>query len=104
MPHAIREISIKDVDNFIELLTKIYDESEFTFYNPGEYAPTTSEVIKRLEDYITSSSKAIYVAESDEQLVGYAFVGTETYERTRHGAIIYLGVKNFINNMVLDKL
>ncbi|WAE41446.1 GNAT family N-acetyltransferase [Staphylococcus pasteuri] len=93
MPHAIREISIKDVDNFIELLTKIYDESEFTFYNPGEYAPTTSEVIKRLEDYITSSSKAIYVAESDEQLVGYAFVGTETYERTRHEAIIYLGVK-----------
>jgi hypothetical protein len=38
-------ILIKDVDNFIELLTKIYDESEFTFYNPGEYAPTTSEVI-----------------------------------------------------------
>ena len=93
MPHAIREISIKDVDNFIDLLTKIYDESEFTFYNPGEYAPSTNEVIKRLEDYITSSSKAIFVVESNDQLVGYGFVGTETYERTRHEAIVYLGVK-----------
>ncbi|MEJ7525685.1 GNAT family N-acetyltransferase, partial [Staphylococcus epidermidis] len=34
MAHVIREISIKDVENFIDLLSKIYDESEFTFYNP----------------------------------------------------------------------
>ena len=35
MTHLIREISIKDVENFISLLSQIYDESEFTFYNPG---------------------------------------------------------------------
>ena len=34
MTHLIREISIKDVENFISLLSQIYDESEFTFYNP----------------------------------------------------------------------
>ena len=50
-------------------------------------------MIKRLEDYITSSSQAIFVVESSDQLVGYGFVGTETYERTRHEAIVYLGVK-----------
>lgn len=69
MAHVIREISIKDVENFIDLLSKIYDESEFTFYNPGEYSPSIASASQNLENYITSPSKAIYVAESDEQLV-----------------------------------
>lgn len=103
MAHVIREISIKDVENFIDLLSKIYDESEFTFYNPGEYSPSIASASQNLENYITSPSKAIYVAESDEQLVGYAFVNTETYERTQHEAVIYLGVKKYYQNMVSAK-
>lgn len=42
MAHIIREISIKDVEDFIKLLSKIYDESEYTLYNPGEYTPSIS--------------------------------------------------------------
>ena len=42
----IREISIKDVENFIQLLSTVYDESEFTLYNPGEYAPTIQRASK----------------------------------------------------------
>ena len=95
MTHLIREISIKDVENFISLLSQIYDESEFTFYNPGEYSPTISSASQHLEKYITSPTKAIYVAESDEQLVGYVFVNTETYERTQHEAVVYLGVREY---------
>ena len=53
MTHLIREISIKDVENFISLLSQIYDESEFTFYNPGEYSPTISSASQHLENYIT---------------------------------------------------
>lgn len=95
MTHLIREISIKDVENFISLLSQIYDESEFTLYNPGEYLPTISSASQHLEKYITSPTKAIYVAESDEQLVGYVFVNTETYERTQHEAVVYLGVREY---------
>lgn len=95
MAHVIREISIKDVENFINLLSKVYDESEFTIYNPGEYSPTISSASQNLESYITTPSKTIYVAESDEQLVGYAFINTETYERTQHEAVIYIGVKKY---------
>ena len=95
MTHLIREISIKDVENFISLLSQIYDESEFKFYNPDEYSPTISSASQHLEKYITSPTKAIYVAESDEQLVGYVFVNTETYERTQHEAVVYLGVREY---------
>ena len=54
MAHIIREISIKDVEDFIKLLSKIYDESEYTLYNPGEYTPSISSVSDRLERIITS--------------------------------------------------
>ena len=50
MTHLIREISIKDVENFISLLSQIYDESEFTFYNPGEYSPTISSASQHLKN------------------------------------------------------
>ena len=93
MAHNIREISIKDVENFIKLLSKIYDESDYTLYNPGEYTPSISSVSDHLERIITSPRNTIYVAEQDDQLVGYAFVTTEDYERTRHQAFITIGVK-----------
>ena len=69
MAHVIREISIKDVENFIDLLSKIYDESEFTFYNPGEYSPSIASASQNLENYITSPSKAIYVAKVTNSLL-----------------------------------
>lgn len=93
MAHIIREISIKDVEDFIKLLSKIYDESDYTLYNPGEYAPSISSVSDYLERIITSPRNTVYVAEQDDQLVGYAFIQTEDYERKRHEAIITIGVR-----------
>lgn len=68
MAHIIREISIKDVEDFIKLLSKIYDESEYTLYNPGEYTPSISSVSNHLERIITSPRNTVYVAEQDDQL------------------------------------
>ena len=93
MAHIIREISIKDVEDFIKLLSKIYDESEYTLYNPGEYTPSISSVSDRLERIITSPRNTVYVAEQDDQLVGYAFITTEDFERKRHEAVITIGVR-----------
>ena len=78
MAHIIRRVSIKDVENFISMLAKIYDESPYMFYTPGEYDPSVTSADKQLEEYITSPHKVIFVAESDEQLVGFAFVNTDT--------------------------
>ena len=52
---------VKDVEDFIKLLSKIYDESEYTLYNPGEYTPSISSVSDRLERIITSP-RNMYVA------------------------------------------
>ena len=90
MAHIIREISIKDTEALTTLLAKIYDESDYTLYNPGEFNPVSS--ISNLLERITSPRNTIYVAEEDDQLVGYIFVTTEKYERTQHEAVITLGV------------
>ena len=95
MAHIIREISIKDTEALTTLLTKIYDESDYTLYNPGEFNPSVSSISNRLERVITSPRNTIYVAEEDDQLVGCIFVTTEKYERTQHEAIITLGVTKF---------
>ena len=44
MAHIIREISIKDTEALTTLLTKIYDESDYTLYNPGEFNPSVSSI------------------------------------------------------------
>ncbi|MBO1198833.1 GNAT family N-acetyltransferase [Staphylococcus simiae] len=93
MAHIIRKVSIKDVESFIAMLTKIYDDSLYMFYTPGEYDPSVTSASKQLEEYITSPSKVIYVAESDNQLVGFAFVNTQPFQRIKHIAKINLGVK-----------
>ncbi|MBC2909844.1 GNAT family N-acetyltransferase [Staphylococcus hominis] len=95
MAHIIREISIKDTEALTTLLTKIYDESDYTLYNPGEFNPSVSSISNLLERVITSPRNTIYVAEADDQLVGCIFVTTEKYERTQHEAIITLGVTKF---------
>ena len=95
MAHIIREISIKDTEALTTLLTKIYDESDYTLYNPGEFNPSVSSISNLLERVITSPRNTIYVAEEDDQLVGCIFVTTEKYERTQHEAIITLGVTKF---------
>ncbi|MDW4447638.1 GNAT family N-acetyltransferase [Staphylococcus saprophyticus] len=92
MVHQIREIGINDIDPFVKLLTTIYDESDYLIYNSGEYAPSNNDAIANLEHYITSPSNAIYVAENNDELVGFAIVTTGNFERTRHEAIFSMGV------------
>lgn len=92
MVHQIREIGINDMYPFVKLLTTIYDESDYLIYNPGEYAPSNNDAIANLEHYITSPSNAIYVAENNDELVGFAIVTTGNFERTRHEAIFSMGV------------
>ena len=103
MAHIIREISIKDTEALTTLLTKIYDESDYTLYNPGEFNPSVSSISNRLERVITSPRNTIYVAEEDDQLVGCIFVTTENTNVHNTKQSLHLVLLNFIKK-VLDLL
>ena len=96
MAHIIREISIKDTEALTTLLTKIYDESDYTLYNPGEFNPSVSSISNRLERVITSPRNTIYVAEEDDQLVGCIFVTTENTNVHNTKQSLHLVLLNFI--------
>ena len=103
MAHIIREISIKDTEALTTLLTKIYDESDYTLYNPGEFNPSVSSISNLLERVITSPRNTIYVAEEDDQLVGCIFVTTENTNVHNTKQSLHLVLLNFIKK-VLDLL
>ncbi len=77
MAHIIRRVSIKDVENFISMLANIYDESPYTHQENMILA--SHRLVNNYKEYITSPHKVIFVAESDEQLVGFAFVNINTF-------------------------
>ena len=103
MAHIIREISIKDTEALTTLLTKIYDESDYTLYNPGEFNPSVSSISNLLERVITSPRNTIYVAEEDDRLVGCIFVTTENTNVHNTKQSLHLVLLNFIKK-VLDLL
>ena len=96
MAHIIREISIKDTEALTTLLTKIYDESDYTLYNPGEFNPSVSSISNLLERVITSPRNTIYVAEEDDRLVGCIFVTTENTNVHNTKQSLHLVLLNFI--------
>ena len=95
MAHQIREIGINDVQPFVTLLKTIYDESDYMLYNPGEYAPSTTDALSKLEHFITSPTNTIFVSENNDELVGFATVTTENLARARHEAQFSMGVVKY---------
>ena len=103
MAHIIREISIKDTEALTTLLTKIYDESDYTLYNPGEFNPSVSSISNRLERVITSPRNTIYVAEEDDHsldVYSSLLKNTNVYNTKQS---LHLVLLNFIKK-VLDLL
>lgn len=90
----IREISINDVEAFTTLMQKVYDESDFMLYDPGEYVPSLEYAISNLEEVITSPHLAILVAEKSDMLVGYITIVSKKLHRIEHKARISMGVLN----------
>lgn len=103
MAHLIREISIQDVDAFIKLLSSIYDDAKYLVYNPGEYIPSQSTEISNIEHFITSPTNTIFVAESNNELVGYATVQTESLARARHEVQFTMGVVRYFRDKGLGQ-
>lgn len=94
MSLEIREISINDVESFTTLMQKIFDESDYMLYDPGEYVPSLEYAISNLEEIITSPHLAVLVAEKNDMLVGYLTIVSKNLHRIEHKARISMGVLN----------
>lgn len=87
----IRPIEVRDAEHFLELCKKI-DESGFMLFEPGERQTTVEQQSKSIERMLSEPNKMIFVAETENKLVGFLAVIGGDVKRNRHSANVVLGV------------
>jgi hypothetical protein len=82
----IRTIRVSDAEQFLNLCNKLDRETQFMMLVPGERTTTPEEQQAQIVRLLKQENQIIFVAEHDDQLVGYlAAIGGE-FKRNRQCA------------------
>jgi RimJ/RimL family protein N-acetyltransferase len=88
----IRTIRESDAEQFLSLCNKLATETQYMMLEPGERTTTPEEQRAQIEQLLQHMNQTVFVAENDEQLVGYlAAIGGE-FKRNRQCAHIIIGI------------
>ncbi|HEX7065849.1 MAG TPA: GNAT family N-acetyltransferase [Bacillales bacterium] len=88
----IRKIRLNDAEAFLKMLKQLDQETSFMLYEPGERRATVAEARKRLETVQKAEREIIFVAESEEGLVGFIEGHGGTLSRNRYCIYIVIGI------------
>jgi RimJ/RimL family protein N-acetyltransferase len=88
----IREAEPRDAAALITLFEKLYAETDFLLYEPGEWTSTEAEQARHLEESSRTGGRATFVCEADGELIGVTFGNRGSARRTRHSLHIVIGV------------
>jgi len=88
----IRNISENDIEEFYLLCKKIDQEAQFALLEPFEKAKSLDEQKEIVSSITRQNSKAIFIVEMDEQLVGYLGVFAGEYPLNNHCAKVTMGI------------
>ncbi|MGG3523201.1 GNAT family N-acetyltransferase [Bacillus pseudomycoides] len=88
----IRLIEETDAEPFLELCRKIDEETEFMLFKEGERTTTIEQQKSAIKRMSQSSNSAIFVAEIEDELVGYLMAIGGQPKRIRHSVYIVVGV------------
>ncbi len=88
----IRPIRESDSEKFL-LLGKLLDqETQFMMLEPGERTLSIEEQEHRIRSVLSQDNQMIFVAESEDQLVGFLGAYGGDFRRNRHSAYIVIGI------------
>jgi len=88
----IRTIRESDAEQFLNLCKKLDDETQFMMLEPGERKTTLNEQRTQIELLLEQGNQTIFVAEQENQLVGYLAALGEKFKRNRHSAYLIIGI------------
>jgi RimJ/RimL family protein N-acetyltransferase len=91
-PVRIRQATPDDAKAVISLLERLYSETHFLLYEPGELNHDVEQYARRMDDAGRKGSWVMFVAENSNGMVGVIFGNRGTAKRTRHSLLIGLGV------------
>lgn len=88
----IRTICLDDAEQFLDLCTRLDEETQFMMLEPGERTITVEEQREDIERLLSKENSTIIVAEEAGQLVGYLAVLGGEFKRNKHTAYIIIGI------------
>ena len=88
----IRTICEDDAEQFLSLCKQLDLETQFMLLEPGERKTKLEEQRTQIEILLREKNRAIFVAEQDNQLVGYLEASGGTFKRNRHSAYLVIGI------------
>jgi hypothetical protein len=88
----IREAEAADAAAVIALFERLYAETSFLLYDPGESVPQVEDYAQRMDAARAARSGAMFVVESEHTLVGALFGTRGRARRNSHSLYLVLGV------------
>ena len=102
---TIREIREDDAATFLNLLARVDEETQFMLLEPGERQITVENQRQRIKTILSRDNQTIFVAEDDNDLIGYLAAIGGDFKRNRHRAHIVIGIlQAFIDRKIGTKL
>jgi RimJ/RimL family protein N-acetyltransferase len=89
---VVREARVTDADKLVRLIQQVETESEFMLMEAGERQMTPEQQGQRIESCKKSENSSIFVAEKDNQLIGYLFAIGGNARRVKHSVYIVIGI------------
>jgi RimJ/RimL family protein N-acetyltransferase len=91
-PLRIRQSTPDDAQAVISLLERLYSETSFLLYEPGELTHDVEQYARRMDEAARKGNWVMFVAESGDCMVGVIFGNRAVPRRTRHSLLIGLAV------------
>ena len=88
----IREADPADASEVVDLFQRLYAETKFLLYEPGEAVPAVRETADRMALAAQNETGAMFVAEAQGKLIGVAFGNRGGAKKTRHSLFLVMAV------------
>ena len=88
----IRTICEDDAEQFLNLCKQLDLETQFMLLEPDERKTTLEEQRAQIDILLRQENQTIFVAEQDNQLVGYLAASGGTFKRNRHSVYLVIGI------------
>jgi RimJ/RimL family protein N-acetyltransferase len=88
----IRTIRENDAEQFLNLCKQLDVETQFMMLEPGERKTTLEEQRTQIEILLRQENQTIFVAEQDNQLIGYLAASGGKFIRKRNSVYLVMGI------------
>lgn len=88
----IRRIQLNDAKQLLRLRLQLDEETQFMMFEPGERSIDIEEQRQQIEQVLLSENQMIFVAEYENQLVGYLGASGGYARRIDHRVEIVIGI------------